>query len=436
MQFTREQILQLAPDDSSAKAGQQLATAGKWVVRCAHELALWGDCQGSGSQPYRTMIDLQNTAFKCSCPSRKFPCKHGLGLLLLFHANPESFTKPSDLAPQVDEWLSKRNSRAEAKEQREQKPVDEKAQQKRVESREKKIDAGIEELRLWMKDIVRTGISGLPPRAYQFAQNITARMVDAQAGGLAAQLRKMQRINYFQDGWQVEFMRQLSQIYLIADAYQRSEQLPLDWQQELKSLVGWTVPKEEVLAGTGVKDKWTVLSKTQEEDGNLEVERIWLRGQQTGRFGLLLNFYAAQQLPQHLLTPGGVLVGELAYFPGVALQRALIKEQQGILGQFEPIGSGGGIRELHETVAEHLAFNPFTDRIPVLLQGLRLSLNARHWQAVDASGQAIQLHNAANELWKALAVTAGKPFDAFGVWELGQFSLHSLWSGPQFHSLK
>ena len=82
MSLTQDQILQLAPDEASKKAGQQLANNAKWNAKFCHENALWGDCQGSGSKPYKTIIDLQNLAFKCSCPSRKFPCKHGLGLFL------------------------------------------------------------------------------------------------------------------------------------------------------------------------------------------------------------------------------------------------------------------------------------------------------------------------------------------------------------------
>eukprot|EP01041_Mallomonas_annulata_P034795 gene34795-57629_t len=72
MQLTQDQIIQLAPDPASAKAGMQLANGAKWVLKAAHEKALWGDCQGSGKVPYRTAIDLTNIAFKCSCPSRKF----------------------------------------------------------------------------------------------------------------------------------------------------------------------------------------------------------------------------------------------------------------------------------------------------------------------------------------------------------------------------
>ena len=45
---------------------------------------LWGECRGSAAAPYRTVIDLAGPAYRCSCPSRKFPCKHVLALLLLW----------------------------------------------------------------------------------------------------------------------------------------------------------------------------------------------------------------------------------------------------------------------------------------------------------------------------------------------------------------
>ncbi|MFD7889228.1 SWIM zinc finger family protein, partial [Streptomyces albidoflavus] len=45
---------------------------------------MWGLCKGSGSKPYRTVVDTTGPAYQCSCPSRKFPCKHALGLLLLW----------------------------------------------------------------------------------------------------------------------------------------------------------------------------------------------------------------------------------------------------------------------------------------------------------------------------------------------------------------
>src|SRR6267143_4812260 len=114
MNFSPEQIISLAPDPASAKAGRGLASIGKWVSRGADENAIWGECQGSGKDPYRTQIDLSEPAFRCSCPSRKFPCKHGLGLFLLYANQPAVFTTAA-LPAWVEAWLA---SRAQREQQR------------------------------------------------------------------------------------------------------------------------------------------------------------------------------------------------------------------------------------------------------------------------------------------------------------------------------
>ena len=55
----------------------------KWKTLGADEACAWGTIQGSGKDPYQACIDFSGPAFKCTCPSRKFPCKHGLGLFLI-----------------------------------------------------------------------------------------------------------------------------------------------------------------------------------------------------------------------------------------------------------------------------------------------------------------------------------------------------------------
>ena len=139
MTFTTEQILALAPDASSAKAGQGLANARHWVTLGNDENAVWGECQGSGSKPYQTQIDQREVACKCSCPSRKFPCKHGLGLLLLFAHQSSQFK--ANTSPQwVSDWLESRSKRAKQKAERTAKQAEEiadpAAQAKRAASRE------------------------------------------------------------------------------------------------------------------------------------------------------------------------------------------------------------------------------------------------------------------------------------------------------------
>src|SRR4030095_16936446 len=110
--LTSDQVLALATDSSSVKAGQGLSSPGKWVSLGRSGRSVWGECQGSGKLPYRTQADLSGPAFNCSCPSRKFPCKHGLGLLLLLAANPARVAE-SEPPAWVGEWLSKRDASAE-----------------------------------------------------------------------------------------------------------------------------------------------------------------------------------------------------------------------------------------------------------------------------------------------------------------------------------
>ncbi|MFC6750247.1 SWIM zinc finger family protein [Deinococcus aquaticus] len=68
--------------------------------------SLWGECQGSGQTPYLTGVDLSGPAFRCSCPSRKFPCKHALALLLLHATHTGQFGSATPPAPSRAGWTA------------------------------------------------------------------------------------------------------------------------------------------------------------------------------------------------------------------------------------------------------------------------------------------------------------------------------------------
>ena len=72
--WSTEQVTALAPDKQVATAGLKLASPTKWSDTGVHEALVWGSASGSGKKPYRVCVDLSGPAFKCSCPSRKFPC--------------------------------------------------------------------------------------------------------------------------------------------------------------------------------------------------------------------------------------------------------------------------------------------------------------------------------------------------------------------------
>src|SRR5690242_12024748 len=109
--ITPEQALALAPDNSSAQAGKKLAVAKHWKNLGRTTTALWSECQGSAL--YQVRVDLNGMAVRCSCPSRKLPCKHGLGLILLSVNDPSAL--PEVEPPEwVAVWLAKRSTPKEA----------------------------------------------------------------------------------------------------------------------------------------------------------------------------------------------------------------------------------------------------------------------------------------------------------------------------------
>src|SRR4051794_29589264 len=112
MQWTIDQVKALAPDASSLKSAQSTADARHWSGLGRSDQAVWGDCKGSSSTPYGVQIDLSEPAFKCTCPSRKFPCKHALALMLLATEQP-NLVPQSEPPSRVKDWLESRAQKAQ-----------------------------------------------------------------------------------------------------------------------------------------------------------------------------------------------------------------------------------------------------------------------------------------------------------------------------------
>lgn len=81
--ITREMVARIAPDSRSLTASRKLVGDTPWVLRGWDEAgaALWGTCRGSQGT-YDVWVELPGLQSQCTCPSRKYPCKHALGLLL------------------------------------------------------------------------------------------------------------------------------------------------------------------------------------------------------------------------------------------------------------------------------------------------------------------------------------------------------------------
>ena len=249
MELTSESVLALAPDASSVKAAQALLNPGQWPTLGFNENAVWGECKGSGSKPYQVEADLSGPVFKCTCPSRKFPCKHSLALLLLRVQQEAAFTQ-GEAPDWVKEWLDAREKRAARQEQKQEnkgQPADPAAAAKREASRLKRMAAGLDDLERWMCDLIRHGLgqlSGTP--AWQ--EEAAARMVDEQLPGIAARLRNLQGVTSSGEDWPGVVLAQFGQLQLLIDAFRHLDALSPEEQADVRAALGLSPDKDEVLA--------------------------------------------------------------------------------------------------------------------------------------------------------------------------------------------
>ncbi len=96
--MTKAKILSFSPDDASSKNALALATRNKWEHVGAYDgddgEVVWGEIKGSDGATYHTRAGVDNFEFRCSCPSRKRPCKHALALAILRADDASVFCDP------------------------------------------------------------------------------------------------------------------------------------------------------------------------------------------------------------------------------------------------------------------------------------------------------------------------------------------------------
>jgi hypothetical protein len=432
MTFTEEQVAALAPDASSLKSGKDLGIAGKWQLTGISTRALWGNCQGSGKLPYQAQIDLHNLAFKCTCPSRKFPCKHGLGLLFLYARQPASFTNQPE-PDWVDDWLKKRTEKVEKKNDQKDKPVDAEAQAKRAEARNKKINDGIEDLQFWIKDLIRNGLLNIPENAYDFWKAPVKRMIDFQAPGLAGLVKNLGTINYYKETWKYQLLYQLLKIYTLSESYKHIEELPPDIVFEVKTLIGFNQTKEEVFAQKGTHDKWIVLCRSYTEEDQLTIERNWLYGTNTGKYAFILQFITTNQVPEINLMPGTTVDAELVFYKGAIPYRALIKQQNNVNSNI-PANGLPSFNAVFENFSTVISSNPFYDKVPAIINDVRF-IKHNEWYLADNSGFVMPVNSSDNMAFKILAITGGNSFTISALVNETEVEPLAIWANNKFYSI-
>jgi hypothetical protein len=425
-----DQVLALAPDESSRRAARRLARPGPWSELGSNESLVWGKCQGSGKAPYQVTVDLTEPAFRCGCPSRKVPCKHGVALLLLWAAGKGSVADVAVAAPFAGEWADERAARAGRAAARAGKAgkagktliagpdADPEAAAKRAAQREATMAAGLASFEVWLMDLVRQGLGAARRQPYRYWDDAAARLVDAQVPALADRVRAAAGITQRSGDWAPLLLTELGRWFAAVSAWGRRSALPEPVRADLLTFLGVPRRREEVAATGGVRDRWHVLGVRLGGDDRIRSQRTWLAGETSGELVLLLDFAAAGATLHVPGVVGTVVDATVARYPGRPPRRGLFTGDQRVVADTAEILAPTGVAGALDRMASWLAGNPWLDRVPAALVGTPVVAGDRTW-LVDDAGEALPMSDDMDR-WLLLAVTGGRRTTVFGELEAGE----------------
>jgi hypothetical protein len=290
-------------------------------------------------------------------------------------------------------------------------------QARRAAAREDKIAAGIEELDRFLRDLVRQGLAGVQGRQYSFWDAQAARLVDAQAPGLARLVRELAGVAASGEKWQDRLLRLLSRLHLIVEGYKRLEQLSPGLQADLRAIIGVTVRQEDLLAKEGVRDQWQVVGQRVDVEDRLKVQRSWLIGQETQKSALVLQFAHGTQPLDISIVPGSVLDAEVVFFPSSYPLRAIIKTRHSGANPLRRMQGQASIQAALEGYSQALARVPLIELFPLALEAVVPVHERDAWRLRDGEGNTLPFLSAYGEGWRLAALSGNAPIGVFGEWD-------------------
>jgi hypothetical protein len=455
-----EKVESLAPDQASLDAARKLLKPATWPALAADGAGLvWGECQGSGSTPYRVVVSELDAGYKCTCPSRKFPCKHSLGLMWLRAAGKVAFA--SGTAPEwVKDWQSRRRGPG-APEEKEGKPkasiqateaaeqaanpvadpaAEAKAEARAAAARERNrldreasIQGGLEELDVWLSDQLERGLAGFAAHAAQSCRTMAQRLVDAKASGLASRLESLPgRLFTLPEPMRpAAAVQELGVLHLLAEAYRRQDALTPALKADVRQAIGWSMTRDALLSDeTAVRasGNWRVFAALSEvQPDRLRRMETWLCNEDPAspqRYAVLIDFVpVATGAATSGYGVGDRFEAELVFYPSACPLRAQIASgQSGAQASSEPLlAPVRGLVQAYKDYDRAMAAQPWLGTFPLHFQAGTVRRSGGQLFIAESGGIALPLQPAQATLARPLLQVA--PFDGIGLWDGYYFTL-------------
>jgi len=316
---TPDDLLRLAPDAKSLEAGRKLFYSRRWRLVGGDGQWLWGEFV-YGPNPHgkaiESAVQLTSGRFVCNCRGRQRPCAHGLALVLMLKNAQERIA-----VAQPPSWVRSVQFQAE----KTAKPVVHKlAAEDRFGKNLALMTSGVGELEIRLLDIARRGIADTLAQGPELLLAAAARLKDAKLSGPAGHLRRL--ANLGPEGTEAEVARLLGDLYLFVRAWKNREELSVGQHDELLQFAGMSTKKDDILRQPGVSDHWLVMGVVQGQEDKLRFRRVWLRGENSRRFALLLDYAFGERPFERAWPLATSFDGNVHFYPGSYPQRAVFSQ--------------------------------------------------------------------------------------------------------------
>ncbi len=423
---TPDDLLRLAPDAKSLEAGRKLFYSRRWRLVGGDGQWLWGEFvygPNPNGKAIESAVQLTTGRFVCTCRARQRPCAHGLALVLMLKNAQDRITviQPPSWVRSV-QFQAERTAKAKAKTIESQRSAD-----SRQSDRLDLMSSGVEELEIRLLDITRRGIADTLAQGPDQFHAAATRLTDAKLPGPAGKFRRLATLGA--DGTEADVARTLGDLYLFVRAWKNREELSPDRHDELLQFAGMTTRKEDILSRPGREDHWLVMGLVQGAEEKLRFRRVWLRGEQSRRFALIVDYAFGERPFERSWPLAASFQGVVHYYPGSYPQRAIFPNPIPGGRPYDGLMGYASFTDMRNNYQKALAVNPWLYSYPVYLTDVRPVKDGLKRFLVDATGEVIPLHTDYQNFYAILAVSGGGAMSLFGEFDGYQILSLSIITG-------
>lgn len=247
--LTEQQIAAMAPNANAVANAKKIVKSGGFIrlARSEDDTYYTGECQGSGSSVYTVSVDFieeSSPVCRCSCPSRQFPCKHGLALLLKL--TEDQAWETCEIPQTILDKRAKAKARAEKKEEpaggeasktkKAAKPAKGASQAARTKKLKKQLE-GLSMAEEVVRELMNTGLGTLGSSSLKTYQDLAKQLGDYYLPGPERMIRALiLQIQSMEQGGGEESLREATRILVRLRALIKKSKVYITQKLEQKKL--------------------------------------------------------------------------------------------------------------------------------------------------------------------------------------------------------